>query len=306
MSGAGPLWLDLGAVILLAGLGIAAYLDLRTREVPDHLWQLLGVIGAIGGAVVIFPEGGISLAFWFLVAGLALEHVFPWDGDGGGMIAQWADLIELVAYGAVTLLVGIGVFRLGWGSGGVPTAAVALLATIIVARLLFESGVLYGGADAKALLIAGVLVPMFPVPWLGVPPTAQVFTSFVPYAIDLLMDAAVLSVVIPIAVAARNARRGEFTVRTGFTTYTIPVADLPRRYVWVRDPARPTTPDEEEAIETSADDEAWRTRVAQELTARGIVRVRVGPQLPFIVLMVGGALGALLLGNWIIDLLAAV
>jgi prepilin signal peptidase PulO-like enzyme (type II secretory pathway) len=31
----------------------------------------------------------------------------------------------------------------------------------------------------------------------------------------------------------------------------------------------------------------------------------VGPQLPFIVLMAGGALGAVLLGNWIIDLLAA-
>ncbi|MGA8275626.1 MAG: hypothetical protein WB789_05870 [Thermoplasmata archaeon] len=306
MAGAGPLWLDFGVVVLLAGLGIAAVLDARTREVPDRLWQLLGALGAIGGAVVIAPDGWLPLVVWILVAGLALEHMFAWDAEGRGWVGEWADLIELVAYLGVTVIVGLAAYRLGFGGGGVPPAAVAVLVTVIIARLLFEGGVLYGGADAKALIVAGVLVPLLPVPWLGVPANALLVTSFVPYAVNLLMDAAVLSVVIPLAVALRNLRRGEFSLRSGFTTYTIPVDELPRRYVWVRDPARPTTLAEEEAIETSEEDRAWRAKVAQELKSRGIDRVRVGPQLPFIVLMAAGALGAVLFGNWIIDLLAVV
>jgi len=299
-------WLDLGAFVLLAGLGVAAVLDARTREVPDGLWQVLGVVGALGGAVVVAPDGWVPLALWALIVGLALEHMFPWDAKCGGTIGKWADVIELVAYLGVTVIVGVGVFRLGLGSGGVPPVAVALLVTVIIARLLFEGGVLYGGADAKALIVAGVLLPLFTVPWLEVPANAQLFTSYVPFAVNLLMDAAVLSAVVPIAVAIRNLRRGEFSLRSGFTTYTIPVAELPRKYVWIRDAAYPTDPDEEEAIETSAQDREWRAKAARELAARGVTRVRVGPQLPFIVLMAGGAVGALLIGNWIIDLLAAV
>ncbi len=305
MGGAGPLWLDLGAVILLAGFGLAAVLDVRTREVPDSLWQVLGVAGAVGGGVVLAPEGWVPLALWAVVVGLALEHMFPWDAESCGRWGEWADLIELAAYLGVTILVGVAVVRLGLG-GGVPLVAVALLVTVIIARVLFEAGVLYGGADAKALIIAGVLVPLFPVPWIGVPANAQLFPTYVPYAVDLLMDAAVLSVAIPVFLALWNLRRGEFSVRSGFTSYTIPVDDLPRRYVWIRDPAYPTDREEEEAIETSEQDREWRTKVARDLKARGVTRVRVGPQLPFIALMAGGALGALLLGNWIIDLLAAV
>ncbi len=302
--GAATVWWNTGAAALILGLALAAAWDLREREVPDGLWQALGVLGLAGGAVVLSYAGPFPVVVWIVVGALALEHMFQWDANSDGPLARWADVLELVFYALVTAFVGVSVLRWGVGGSGVPAVAVALLVTIIVARVLFEAGVLYGGADAKALIIAGVLVPLFPTPWLTLPAHAQSFATFVPFAVNLLMDAALLSVVIPIAVAVRNARRHEFDVRTGFTTYTIPVAELPQRYVWVRDPARPTTPEEEEAIETSEQDRAWRVKVADELRARGIDRVRVGPQLPFIVLMLGGALGALLLGNWIIDLLA--
>jgi hypothetical protein len=304
LAGAASVWLEGGAVLLLVGLGLAAVLDARTREVPDRLWQVLGVLGAVGGGVVLLPGGILPLAIWTLVAVLALEHVFPWDAEGKGWVGAWADYLELVAYVGVVAIVGIAVVRLGVGNNGVPGVAIAVLATVIIARVLFEAGVLYGGADAKALIIAGLLVPLFPLPWLAVPSSAQLLTSFVPYAINLLMDAALLSVVIPIVVAGINLRRREFTLRSGFTSYTIPVEELPRKFVWVRDPAYPVDPEVEASIETSEEDRQWRVRVARELQVRGVTRVRVGPQLPFIVLMVGGAVGALLLGNWIVDLLA--
>ncbi|MCI4365758.1 MAG: hypothetical protein L3K10_06850 [Thermoplasmata archaeon] len=304
MGGAGPLWLDLGALVLLGGLGFAAFLDARTREVPDWLWQGLGIVGALGGVIVLSTDGGWSTLIWVLVAGLALEHVIPWDAHGGEWMERWADALELLGYLGVVVAVGVGVVRLGLGPGGTPPTAVALLVTVVVARVLFEAGVLYGGADAKALIIAGLLVPLFPVPWLSIPANGQLAASIFPFAVNLLMDAALLSAFIPVAVALRNARRGEFSVGTGFTTYTIPVADLPHQFVWVRDPVYPTDREEEESIETSEDDRQWRVRVAGELEARGVPRIRVGPQLPFVVLLAAGALGALLWGNWIIDVLA--
>jgi prepilin signal peptidase PulO-like enzyme (type II secretory pathway) len=304
LGDAGTLWLELGALLLLGALGAAAVLDLRTREVPDGLWQGVGLVGAAGGAVVVAPGGWLPLLLWLVVAGLALEHVFPWDSGKGGLVDRWADPIELVAYAGVGITVGVALLRFGLGSTGVPPMALALLATVVVARVLFEVGVLYGGADAKALIVAGVLVPLYPTTWLALPAHAGLVTSILPFAANLLMDAAVLSAIIPLSVAVRNARRGEFSFRTGFTTYTIPVSDLPHRFAWVRDPSYPIDRDEENAIETSEEDRQWRIQVARKLDARGIARVRVGPQIPFIVLLFAGAIGALALGNWIIDLLA--
>jgi hypothetical protein len=296
--------MDVGAVLLLAGLTVAALLDVRTREVPDRLWQVLGLVGASGGAVVLAAGGSIALALWLLVAALALEHMFPWDANGESWLGRWADHLDLLAYVGVVAVVAVSALAFGVGPSGVPTAAVALLVTIILARLLFEGGVLYGGADAKALMIAGVLVPLFPLPWLGVPAGAVLVTTFLPFAVNVVMDAALLSVVIPIGVALLNLRRGEFSVRSGFTTYTIPVEELPDRFVWVRDPDHPVDRSEEDEIETSEEDRAWRRKIAHELTAKGVRRVRVGPQLPFLVFLAVGALGALLVGNWVVDLLA--
>ncbi len=117
------------------------------------------------------------------------------------------------------------------------------------------------------------------------------------------MDAALLSVAAPLALAFLNLSRREFHFQDGFTTYTIPVPELPNRWVWVRDPNFPLDRAQEDAIETSEEDRKWREKIAVELTKRGVPRVRVGPQLPFIVFLFLGAVAAIALGNLILDLL---
>jgi len=292
--------LDAGAVLLVVGLGFGAITDARTREVPEGLWVVLTLAGAVLGGLAVAAGGWVPTVFWVVGAAFVFQHLVPWDEAFGG---EWrADLVELAIYLGVLALFGAGVVLDGLGPTAVPVNALAVVLTVLFARGLFEAGVLFGGADAKAVMVAGLLVPFFPIPLWMVPRGILPITSVIPFAVDLLMDAALLSVVVPLALAVLHLARGEFRARDGFTTYMIPVAALPHQFVWVRDERYPVDPVAEGEIETSAGDQKWREHIAEDLRGRGISRVRVGPQLPFVVLLFAGALAALAFGNLIFDL----
>jgi archaeal preflagellin peptidase FlaK len=291
-------------VLLVGGLGYAAVADWRYREVTDRLWQVLGILGFALGAVVFGAGGTLPLVLWLVVGGLAVEHMFPWDEALGPRYEGYADLLELVAYAAVAALVAAEASWAGVGNSGVPLGVIALLVTVVFARVLFEVGILYGGADAKAMMIAGLLVPLYPSPLWGPSGVLVPVTSVVPFPVDLLMNAALLSLVVPMAIGARNLHRSEIDGIRTFTSYTIPVEELPTRFVWVRDPTFGDARKAEEEVETSEDDRRRRAEVARELSARGVRRVWVTPQVPFLVLMFAGAVAALLAGNLVVDLIA--
>ena len=306
MVGLAEAVLAAGTTALVLGFAYAAVSDIRDREVTDRLWQVLGVLGVILGLIGLAPGGLPPLGIWAAVGALTLEHMFSWDSRLGKGAAAYADAIELGAYLAVGLLLGVTLVRWGLGPSAVPVAAVAVFASVVLARVLFETGVLFGGADAKALMIAALLVPMFPVPLLfggGFPFSVP---SIVPFAFDMLTNAALLSIAVPLGVAARNARRGTFEFPKGFTGYPLPVRELADRFVWVRDPAVPNAREEEAEVETSEEDRALRRKLAADLRARGISRVWVTPQIPFLVLMACGAISAVLAGNLVIDLIGAI
>ena len=303
MPGVEDAALATGVVLLVVGFAYAAFADLRDREVTDALWQGLGIAGFGLGFVTVMAGGAVPVVVWTAVGALTLEHMFAWDERLGPKLARFADLIELVAYALVIVLVGITLVRVGFGTSGVPPIALAVLVSVVFARILFEVGVLYGGADAKALMIASLLVPIFSNPLLVSGRTATRIVAVFPFSIDLLMNAALLSVTIPIVITIRNVVRGDFSLSRGFTGYRLAVAELPRHYVWVRDSAYPSARDLEHEVETSDEDRALRTRIARELAANGVREVWVTPQIPFLVLMAVGAFAALLAGNLVIDLI---
>jgi archaeal preflagellin peptidase FlaK len=298
------LWVQVA--VLLAGFSYAAVSDFRTREVTDRLWQVLGVTGLVVGALVLSPGGIVPVVLWLVVAGLTLQHTVSWDLWLSPSRGDYADLLELVMYVIVVGVVATAVARVGLGPSGVPYAVIACLATILFSRGLFEAGVLYGGGDAKALMIAGVLLPTFAIPILFHPSTLAPVVAILPYSFDLLLDAALLSIFIPIAIGIRNISRGEFHGIRGFTGYPIPVGELPHRFVWVRDPKYGSVREQEEGIETSEDDRQQRIEIAAELRAKGVERVWVTPQIPFLLLMALGAVAALLAGNLALDLVSVV
>ncbi len=290
----------LAALVLVGAFGYAAIRDWVSREVDDHVWLISALAGAVLGALVQLPNGAVPLLFWLLVAAFVVEHVVPWDVPVERLSPTLPGLIEASLYGIIGVTLVIGGLSLGIRAGGVPVEVVAVYLSVVAARALFEFGVLYGGADAKAIMVAGLLVPLFAEPFLPVPGGAAAILAFYPFTLTLLMDAALFAIVVPVGLALRNLLRGDFELAHGFTGFKIPVAELPHRFVWLRDPT--FHPDEETNVETSEEDRALRERQARDLAGRGVREVWVTPQLPFIVFLLAGAVAGLLLGNLLFDL----
>ncbi|MCI4362187.1 MAG: hypothetical protein L3J77_03235, partial [Thermoplasmata archaeon] len=187
----------------------------------------------------------------------------------------------------------------GIGPSGVPAVAVAVYVSVLLARGLFESGLLYGGADAKALMVAAVAVPIDASPWLAPHGVALGILALYPFALTVLMNGAFVAIVVPLALLVRNARHRDWNGLRTFTGYPLDVELLPHRYVWVADPTF-----RRDDAETSEDDQHERERLRDELRAKGVQAVWVTPQIPFIVLLAAGAVLGVLVGNVILDLLS--
>jgi hypothetical protein len=289
--------------LLVTGFTYAAWADFRDREVSDHLWQILGVAGFLIGFLALAPGGVGPIFLWIVVGLFVVQHLFAWDLRLGPRGQGYADYIEVGFYFAAVAIIGIAVARWGIGPDAVPVAVVAVLVSVLFARGLFEAGILYGGADAKALMIAALLVPMFPNPLIPQPAAIAPVTTILPFAVNVLMNAALFSIVVPIAIAIRNVRAGEFRGFSAFVGYSIAVDDLPHKYVWVRDPMFGDAREEEKSIETSEDDRRRRSEIARDLKSRGVARIWVTPQIPFLVVMAVAVFSALLAGNVLFDLL---
>ncbi|MCI4333151.1 MAG: hypothetical protein L3K01_05440 [Thermoplasmata archaeon] len=292
---------DAATAVLLVGFVVAAVIDWRTREVDDRLWLGVAVVGGALQAVVLSPGGWLPVLLWVVVAAFAVQHLLPWDevlfGDDASL-AGYAELGLYVAVGVALFLVGL---RYGVGSAGVPPAAIAVFVSVLVARGLFESGLLYGGADAKALMVAAVAVPIDAAPWFVTHASASGILAFYPFAITVLMNGALVAVVVPIALIVRNASRRQWNGWRTFTGYPLDVEELPKRFVWVADPTF-----HRDDSETSEDDQKERARLRDELRAKGIRTVWVTPQIPFVVLLAAGAILGVVVGNVLVDLLSFV
>ncbi|MFZ1023653.1 MAG: hypothetical protein WAN87_05920 [Thermoplasmata archaeon] len=289
-------------VVLLAGFGYAAVEDLKVREVDDHLWQLMSVAALLLGLPMESGAGILPLALWVLVSLFVVQHMFPWDAGLERRSESLPGLLELSLYIGVVVLVGLAVVRYGVGPSQVPWAVVAVLASVLLARGLFEGGVLYGGADAKALMVAGTLLPILTVTLLPIPASVAPVLALYPFSVTVLMNAALFTLVVPVSIAILNLRRHEFHFPKGFLGYTISVEELPNRWVWLRDPTFGGVPNPEEAG-TSAEDREFRERTAAQLRTQGVRRLWVTPQVPFLVILAAGVVAALVAGNLFFDLI---
>ncbi len=288
--------------MLITGFGYAAVADLKFREVDDHLWQLMGVAALVLGLPAVLAAGTLPVVLWIVVGLFVLQHMFPWDVGLERRSESLPGLVEMAMYLGVIALVGVAIAWYGIGPTRVPWSLLAVLASVLLARGLFEGGVLYGGADAKALMIAGIMLPISTITLFAVPASVAPVLSLYPFSVTVLMNGALLTLAVPITIALLNVRRHEFHFPKGFLGYTIGVEDLPHRWVWLRDPTFGGVPDAAEAA-TSAEDQAFRERTATELKAQGVSRLWVTPQIPFLVILAAGVGAALIAGNLFFDLL---
>ncbi|MDE1822320.1 MAG: prepilin peptidase [Euryarchaeota archaeon] len=284
---------------LLVVLGIASYYDWKIREVRDELW-LVG--GLVGGGLLIASSGTTNLALlglYVLTTIFVLQHFVAWDAR----LESRPHLVLALEGGIYALVLGAAAVAFFDLQPAPPAEFYAVIVGVVLARILFETGLLYGGADAKAMMAASLLLPLGPMPLLAtLPPSLQVpILQDIPFAFTMLVDGAVVTLAIPLVILGYNLSRGDARLPRALHLYRIPTKELPHRFVWLRDPPPPQHPREE----TTAEDEELRRQQAKELLEKGIDEVWVTPQLPFLIALAAGALIGVLFGDLLLWLISS-
>ncbi|EQD79619.1 membrane protein containing Peptidase A24A, prepilin type IV [mine drainage metagenome] len=292
--------LALESTLLLAGMAFASYQDWRVREVSDSLWIIMAVlggvlleVGSLGSPWPVYLLNVVAVLF-------VLEHLLPWEdllGDRGGLV--WG--VEIALYVGVLLLSVYTWFVL------FPHTLLLyydVVGMVLLARVLFEVGALYGGADAKALMAASAVLPVLANPLLLEYP-ARVQGSvlaLLPFPFTMLIDGALLTLLVPLIMLIRNLRRGEREFPKILHMERIPTPELADRFVWLKDPPL----EEGHREDSTEEDQALRARQVEKLKAMGVERVWVTPQLPFLISLALGAALGVLVGDVLVWFLTAI
>lgn len=291
-------------------LGYASVSDLRTRRVPNAVWMLLGLIGF---SILAFDISHNPQTSWvhyliFVPAGILFYEVYvdrePIIDEEGVHFVPLAFLLY-----AITVAVLVVQGYLLWGNPDQMNLFFQLLtipAMIIVAHILYQTGLLRGGADAKALMALAVLVPFYPMfydfPLLRMPPhMLNPMSILFPFALVILMNSAILMIFVPLVFLGINARRRDLKFPQCLVGYRVHLNEFPK-HTWLMEkvengevrvvlfPRRGG--DQREDIQALLDmgrNEAWAT-----------------PQLPFMIPMLLGFLLSFLVGNLILGLVFAI
>jgi len=288
-----------------AFLVVAAASDLRTRRVRDPLWIGLGTLGLVVLAAQLVVEsapwpawsfaGSAALLFYTVFFGRPLTEE---DGFHARPIriavlliaaAMW--LAPLAFAGAVP------------ASGSTPGLA-SMPVMIVVYQGFYRFRVLHGGADAKGLMAITLLVPTYPnaVPFpvlMPDPRVDSVLRTVFPFSLIVWVDAALVSLAIPIGLFLFNAVRGDLAIPQAFLGYRARLDSFPA-HAWLMEKM---TPRGEHVLvlfpkrgENPAEDIA-------RLRATGVDRAWVTPKTPFMLPLLVGFLLAFVAGNLLLAVL---
>ena len=295
------------ATRLAAGVGflvVAAASDLRSRRVRDPLWISLGTAGLMILAAQIAFQGWAWPAWLLLVSAAIMFYAIffgePLFGEDG-FHARGIRIVLFLAAGAL-FLISVGSIRGGAGFEVLPQLA-SMPLLVLVYQGFHRLRLLHGGADAKGLIALTLLLPVYPdaLPFPVLQADARVdalLRVVFPFSLVIWVDAAILSLAVPVALLIYNAARGDLALPQALLGYRAPLNPFPAHawlmekitargeHVLVLFPRRGTDP--------SGD--------ISRLRAAGVDRAWVTPQTPFMVPLLLGFLLAFFAG----DLLVAV
>jgi preflagellin peptidase FlaK len=275
------------AAVALSAFLIASFQDLRTREVSDLLWIFSGLVGIALSVIMLLGSGAFPAVLSILFPAFLFADMFV---DWESLLGRQGRVLRYLA-GA---LCGIGTLYAVYSMSSSPyvdTAASESL-WILFILLLFYIDVIRGGADAKALVCLVLLFPIYPVPVVGrIPPSFESFTF--PFFLNVLLLAAVLSLLVPLYLFLLNASRGDVSFPGMFIGFRKEVASINTGREWLMespdDAGRPVRlrklgrPGEEERLDT--------------IRSLGWKKVWVSPKIPFIVFLTAGLILTLLTGS---------
>lgn len=255
-------------VAATAILVLASVQDIRRREVSDWCWialLALAVLDCLMTAEWIEAE--------MRVTAVILLGMFMFSPRVTGLVSV------VTVSSAVALLIAVYLI-----TSDLSTVVSALMA--VSAIVMYATGMIRGGADAKALISLSLLYPMYPgfgcMLWPAVYPADLVFNPVFSAAAMAL----VLSVVWTLCVVHRSGTSGGCPVGQ----YVMDIDDARRAFVW---PAEDIIDGRRARVSVTDDAQ----RIYDCLKQHGFKKVRVTPMIPFIPMLAIGLVASVMLGT---------
>jgi len=286
-------------------LVVAAVSDVRTRRVRDPLWIGLGTFGLILLGAQLAGAGS-PWTGWSLLGSAAILFYAVFLGKPLFDDARFrVRPIRLLLFLAAALLF-FAPLWMGVGTeDGPPTGELASMPLMVVMyQLFYRIRLLHGGADTKGLIALSLLIPSYPDArpfplWMTDPRVESVLRVAFPFSLVAWVDAAIVSLAVPIGLVLYNAVRRDHTLPQAFLGYRAPL-DRPPRHAW---PMERITDGGEHVLVLFPKRGADSAAEVAKLRARGIERAWFTPQIPFMVPLFVGFLLAFVLGNLLVGIL---
>ncbi|TLZ54502.1 MAG: hypothetical protein E6K17_07900 [Methanobacteriota archaeon] len=299
---------ELDLVRLVAGaafLGVAAVSDLRTRTVKDRVWVAMAALGLAMFAADLWIRG-VDPVVGLVLVPTAVLLFDPLIGQEFRTDKGWRFPPASIA--AYALAIGATAYAL-WdlegdtASRGTFLRYLTVPVMMLVFRGMYEIHLLKGGADAKALIVIAAFVPRYPdlspFPLLVLDsPLRGTLEVLFPFSLLVLLNAALLFAILPLAFLAYNATRGDLQLPMALVGYKVPLNRVPK-YVWFMDRIK----DGERVTVYFPAKHQDRAKIMGDLRRAGLKEAWVTPQLPFMVPLAIGYVLAFVVGNPLMALL---
>ncbi|HUS99231.1 MAG TPA: A24 family peptidase C-terminal domain-containing protein [Candidatus Thermoplasmatota archaeon] len=165
---------------------------------------------------------------------------------------------------------------------------------IVLMYLFFQMRLLFGGADAKALMALAILVPIQPL--MGMFP---LWKSFLPGSWTIFANATILFLFIPISLLIYNSSKRNLRFPHCMLGYVTSIEKAKQKYVWplekIKDGKRklmymPKNFDIDEEL--------------AQFEKLGITEIWVTPKIPFMVPLLAGFLFSFILGDILLQIVS--
>ncbi|MCK4614849.1 MAG: hypothetical protein KAU14_08600, partial [Thermoplasmata archaeon] len=272
-----------------------AILDIRTRRVPNRVWIVMGAIGIILLHLHILLEGSWYHHLIFLP--LLTLYSFPFielekkaNLKKGIITPMMWYLLIVLGFAGIALLLYFG------GTGHSTLTLLAIAIFILLVYLMYFSGLIFGGADAKGMMAVTLTAPFYPAFYIF--PIFQAETEGIellfPFPVVILTLSVLVFAFLPLILGAYNLAKRDVS-RAMFFGYRMALEDVRKRHVWLME--RPKNEDIRLVIFPKKSDSGRLEEDIKALEKLGKEKVWVTPKIPFMVAVFGGYVLSFILGN---------
>ena len=285
-------WLPLVRLgIALAIACSASIADWRKREVSDAHWAAMGIAGLALLAVQIVQDN-VDLTYLLFLLPMAW-FFFDMLVERRGMFEEGINPLPIGLYlGSFVILAYL--LSQFWNDEYMWQLMVIPILFVLI-YFMYQFNIVKGGADAKALMAIALLIPRYPIlgPFPLIQVTQNVTQYIMPFAILVLFNAALLTLVVPVVMLFYNLYRRDVRFPAMLFGYKMDLPDARKKFVW------PMEYMKDGVLKMSVfvkSDDSTEEQI-DELEAAGMTKLWVTPKIPFLIPITASILFSAIVGN---------